>query len=96
MRLNPNLIKILHDKYFIPFIRSNNNNNNNNNNNTGIPHNHKVKLQHGKIYEVYIDKNYKVVGILKQRLDKIYPNSRKCVESIVKKRNMYLNISIKN
>ena len=81
MHLKPKLIKALRDKYFIPFIRYNNNNNNNNN----LPI---EKLQHGKIYEVYINKNYKIVSILKQRKDKIYPNSRKCIESVCVSMNL--------
>ena len=43
----------------------------------------RINLQHGKIYEVYINSNYKIERIIKHRPDKIYPNSRKCIEGIV-------------
>ena len=44
-------------------------------------------LKHGKIYEVCIDKKLEITKILKPRYDKIYPNSRKCIECIAKKLN---------
>ena len=70
--LNSRLIEYL-KKNFIVFIKSNNNNSQLNN----------FELKHGKIYEVYINKQYKIESILKPRNDKIFPNSRKCVDYVV-------------
>ena len=80
--LTPKLKTYL-EKNFIHFVKCKDNdddiikNNHNNNNNN-------LKLQHGKIYEVYINANYNVEHIIKLRADKIHPNSRKCVENVVK------------
>ena len=71
--LNSKLIQYL-KKHFIFFIKKNTN---------ITPSQNKFELYHGKIYEVYIDKNYNIKEILKPRHDKIYPNSRKCIEYII-------------
>ena len=59
------------------FVKESNNNNNNNNNNN------KISLRHGKIYEVIINNKYEIISIIKPRPDKLYPNSRKYIESII-------------
>lgn len=63
-------------KNFIVFIKNKNGSNNEEN----------IKLEHGTIYEVCIDKMRNITSVLKPRHDKIYPNSRKCIECVVKKK----------
>ena len=40
-------------------------------------------LNHGKIYEVAMNDNYEIVKVIKERPDKLYPNSRKTIETII-------------
>ena len=61
-------------KNFIVFIKSNDSNN----------EKKKIKLENGIIYEVCIDKMHNITSVLKPRYDKVYPNSRKCIECIAK------------
>ena len=69
-------------KHFIAFVKSSSNDDNNNNNNNNNSNNNNI-LEHGKIYEVFIDKNFNIKNVLKPRYDKIYPNSRKCIKNII-------------
>ena len=66
-------------KNFIIFIKRSSENNDNNN------HEKNIILKHGTIYEVVIDRMHNIQSVLKPRCDKIYPNSRKCIECIAKK-----------
>ena len=75
----PLYLKEYIEKRFVFFINNNNNNNNNDNNDND---DNKFKLEHGKIYEVCIDRNNQITKIIKPRPDKLYPNSRKCIETI--------------
>ena len=43
-----------------------------------------VTLQNGKIYETTINKCYKVISLVKSRPDKIYPNNRRYIDTLIK------------
>ena len=70
---------LVEKKYFILFAKQNNNNTSNNN---------ALRLNHGNIYEVSMNDKYEIVKLVKERPDKLYPNSRKNVETIIKILNL--------
>ena len=43
-----------------------------------------LQLSHGKIYEVRINERYNITSVIKARPDKLHPNSRNCINNIVK------------